>query len=59
MKAPFLWLFFFPNTELDKLIAPAKKTLPEVYHKTIAQRQIMKYWLPGTIWHTNNLNYAG
>lgn len=33
-----LVVIFFQNTELDKLIATPAKTLPEVYHKTIAQK---------------------
>ena len=31
-------VIFFQNTELDQLIATPASTLPEVYHKTIAQK---------------------
>jgi uncharacterized protein (DUF58 family) len=33
-----LVVIFFQNTELDQLIATPAETLPEVYHKTIAQK---------------------
>ncbi|WP_298327943.1 DUF58 domain-containing protein [uncultured Dokdonia sp.] len=33
-----LVVIFFQNTELDQLIATPADTLPEVYHKTIAQK---------------------
>lgn len=33
-----LVVIFFQNTELDQLIHTPAKTLPEVYHKTIAQK---------------------
>ena len=33
-----LVVIFFQNTELDQLIATPASTLPEVYHKTIAQK---------------------